>query len=63
MASQGYGNFADFEREQLRPPTRAGWSLEELDPADRDHDFDMDPFEASLWEAEHEDNDDYSDDE
>jgi hypothetical protein len=64
MASKGYTSFADFEREQLRPHLRAGWSIDELDPtANRTDDFDMDPFEASLWEAEQEEAEDYSDDE
>lgn len=63
MASQGYRNFADFEREQLRPQTRTGWTVDELEATNRDHDFDVDPFEASLWEAEQEAKDDYSDEE
>lgn len=57
---RGYNSFADFEREALRPGMRAGWSIDELDMPDqrRDLDFDLDPFEAALQEAE-KDNDDY----
>ena len=58
----GYKTFADFTREALRPGMRAGWSIDELDMPDRqrDLDFDLDPFEAALREAEGEsDDDDY----
>jgi len=58
---RGYKSFADFTRDALRPGTRAGWSIDELDMPDnrRDLDFDLDPFEAALREAEKEDGDDY----
>jgi hypothetical protein len=51
---RGYKSFADFQREAIRPGMRAGWSLDELDMPDqrRDLDFDLDPFEAALREAE-----------
>lgn len=57
---RGYKTFADFQREALRPGMRAGWSIDELDMPDRrqELDFDLDPFEASLREAER-DEDDY----
>jgi hypothetical protein len=49
----GYRTFADFQREALRPGMRAGWSIDELELPDRsDLDFDLDPFEAALREAE-----------
>ncbi len=51
----GYKSFADFQREALRPGMRAGWSIDELDMPQRDDlDFDLDPFEAALREAEEE---------
>jgi hypothetical protein len=55
-APRGYSTFADFEREEIRPDMRIGWSVDELDePAvEQELDFDMDPFEAALWEAEQE---------
>jgi len=55
---RGYRSFADFEREQLRPDMRIGWSVDELEESGDNLDFDMDPFEAALWEAENEDDDD-----
>ncbi len=53
----GYKTFADFQREALRPGMRAGWSIDELDMPERreELDFDLDPFEAALQEAERED--------
>lgn len=54
-----YNSFADFEREEIRPGLRVGWSLEEIDDPNREElDFDSDPFEESLWAAEHEDDED-----
>lgn len=47
-----YKSFADFEREELRPDMRAGWSLDELEHSETELDFDDDPFEASLRRAE-----------
>ncbi len=54
---RGYRSFQDFEREEIRPDMRIGWSVDELDePAvEQELDFDMDPFEAALWQAEEED--------
>jgi hypothetical protein len=57
MASpRAYRSFADFERDEIRPSMRIGWSVDELEePADlSDLDFDIDPFEAALREAEEE---------
>lgn len=55
----GYKTFADFQREALRPGMRAGWSIDELDMPNRcqELDFDLDPFEAALQEAEREEED------
>jgi len=52
--TRGYKSFADFQREALRPGNGAGWSIDELELNDgrRELDFDLDPFEASLREAE-----------
>lgn len=56
-APRGYRSFADFEREEIRPEMRIGWSVDELDePAvEQELDFDVDPFEAAeaaLWQAD-----------
>lgn len=51
----GYRSFEDFERQAIRPGMRAGWSVDELEQPEREAEFDMDPFEASLWAAEQED--------
>jgi hypothetical protein len=55
----GYKTFADFTREALRPSMRAGWSIDELDLPDqrRELDFDLDPFEQALVDAEKEEDD------
>ena len=55
---RGYRSFADFEREQIRPDMRIGWSVDELEESGDTLDLDMDPFEAALVEAENEDDDD-----
>ena len=57
MASpRAYRSFADFERDEIRPNMRIGWSVDELEePAVASElDFDVDPFEAALREAEEE---------
>ena len=53
---RGYRSFADFEREEIRPELRIGWSVDEIDGpgVEQDLEFDMDPFEAALWQAEQE---------
>ena len=59
MASpRGYRSFADFEREQIRPEMRIGWSVDDLEQPEQELDFDADPVEAALDEAEYEDDDD-----
>lgn len=60
MASnlKGYTTFNDFQREEIRPSMRIGWTLDELEDSGKTLDFDLDPFEAQLWEAEKEDSDD-----
>jgi hypothetical protein len=63
MARSTYTSFADFEREEIRPGMRIGWSVDELEePSAQELDFDADPFEQSLWDAEQEDGDDDDDD-
>jgi len=55
MAAKTFNTFADFERESLRPDMRIGWTVDEIEESGAELDFDMDPFEAQLWEAENED--------
>lgn len=52
-----YTTFADFQREEIRPSFRAGWSIDELENSETQPDFDLDPFEAALQEAEAEEDD------
>ncbi len=49
-APRGYRSYADFEREEIRPGMRIGWSCDELEEpsAEQALDFDFDPFEAAL---------------
>jgi hypothetical protein len=56
---RGYKSFAEFHREALRPGMRAGWSMDELDMSTerKELDFDLDPFEQALVDAENEDED------
>lgn len=54
---RGYRTFADFERDAIRPNMRIGWSIDDLEQPERQVEFDMDPFEAALWEAEQEEAD------
>ncbi len=59
MASpKDYNTFAELERDLVRPDMRIGWSMDELESTGETLDFDMDPFEAALWEAEKEDAED-----
>ena len=53
-----YRSFADFEREEIRPGMRIGWSVDEIDSTGEALDFDLDPFEAALWQAEQEEAED-----
>jgi hypothetical protein len=63
-APRGYRSFNDFERYELRADMRIGWSVDEIEePAvEQALDFDMDPFEAALWEAEQEEAEEESED-
>ena len=60
---RGYRSFQDFERDALRPDMRIGWSTDEIEePAlEQELDFDVDPIEASMWEAEAESEEEESD--
>lgn len=56
---KAYRSFADFEREEIRPGMRIGWSMDELSTSSgAELDFDLDPFEAALEKAEAEENED-----
>lgn len=52
---RGYRSFADFEREEIRPEMRIGWSIDDLEHPEHELDFDMDPIEAALDEEADED--------
>jgi hypothetical protein len=55
---KAYSTFADFEREEIRPGMRAGWSMDDLSNSNEQVlEFDLDPFEASLEKAEAEEDD------
>ncbi|HEX6273015.1 MAG TPA: transcriptional regulator [Polyangiaceae bacterium] len=60
MASpRGYTSFKDFEREEIRPDMRIGWSCDdEFEATGDDLDFDPDPFEKKMQEAEAEEDED-----
>lgn len=61
--ARAYNTFADFEREEIRPGMRIGWSVDEIEePTAQELDFDADPFEQSLWEAEQEEREDEDED-
>lgn len=56
---KAYRSFADFEREEIRPGMRIGWSMDELSHGNESElDFDLDPFEAALEAAEAEEDED-----
>ena len=59
---RGYRSYAEFEREEIRPSMRIGWSVDEIEEtsAEAELDFDVDPFEAQLdaYEQEEDDDDD-----
>jgi hypothetical protein len=59
MASpRGYRSFADFEREEIRPSMRIGWSVDEIEESmSQELDFDADPFETMLDAVESEEDD------
>ena len=53
---KAYRSFADFEREEIRPSMRIGWSTDDLQsPHEAELEFDLDPFETALQAAEAED--------
>jgi hypothetical protein len=54
MRAPRYLTFAEFEREEIRPNLRIGWSMDEIESSDAELDFDQDPFEAQLEAAEEE---------
>ncbi len=55
---RAYSTFADFEREEIRPAMRIGWSMDELHaPHEAELEFDLDPFETALQAAEAADDD------
>ncbi len=59
MPPRAYRSYADFEREQIRPTFRAGWSIDDVEqPNQQEIDFDVDPWEAALDAAEYEDDED-----
>jgi hypothetical protein len=58
MPPRAYRSYADFERSEIRPAFRAGWSMDEIEqPNQQEIDFDVDPWEAALDAAEYEDDD------
>ncbi len=61
--SRAYSTFADFEREEIRPMMRIGWSVDEIEDASgEEYDFDTDLFEQSLWDSDYQ-SEDHEDDE
>jgi hypothetical protein len=60
---KAYRSFADFQREEIRPGMRIGFTMDDLhNPHEAEMEFDLDPFEAALEAAEYEDDDDDDDD-
>ena len=48
-----YRSFEQFERDEIRPGLRVGWSLDNInDPNSIEMDFDEDPFERALLESD-----------
>ena len=57
-----YRSFDEFERDEIRPGLRMGWSLDNInDPNSIEMDFDEDPFERALLESDSEGDEDESD--
>jgi hypothetical protein len=57
-----YRSFDEFQRYEIRPGLRAGWSLDNIhDPSTIEMDFDEDPFERSLVESDADDTDEDDD--
>jgi len=56
---KAYSSFAEFERDEIRPNMRIGWSIDEIrGPHEAEVEFDLDPFETALAAAEQEDSED-----
>ena len=61
--THGYRSLEDFEREQIRPGLRAGWSVDDVvEPGCRSFDFDVDPFGAAFDDDEDDTEDEDEDD-
>jgi len=57
-----YRSFDEFERDEIRPSMRMGWSLDNInDPNSIEMDFDEDPFERALLESDPDGDDDDGD--
>lgn len=53
MTLPKYRSFDEFQRDEIRPGLRLGWSLDNInDPNTLEMDFDEDPFERALTESE-----------
>jgi hypothetical protein len=53
-----YRSFDEFQRDEIRPGLRVGWSLDNInDPNTVELDFDEDPFERALLEHDSDDDD------
>ncbi len=60
---RGFRTYDDFERQEIRPGLRIGWTLDDVEAADQsDIDLSADPFEAML-DAHSEAADNHDDDE
>lgn len=58
MSMPKYPSLEDFTREHIRPGLRAGWTIDDInEPLPEENDFDVDPFEAALRDAEYEEDD------
>jgi hypothetical protein len=54
-----YRSFDEFQRYEIRPGLRLGWSLDNIhDPSTVEMDFDEDPFERALIESDSDVDDD-----
>jgi hypothetical protein len=57
-----YRSFDEFERDEIRPGLRMGWSLDNInDPNSIEMDFDEDPFERALSESDPDTDEDEAD--
>ena len=57
---RGYRSYAEFEREQIRPSMRIGWSVDEIEETSAEAELDLhaDPFEAQPHAYDQEEHDD-----